>query len=104
LLSNVVSWHVILEASSDDGLTSTVILIPLHVVPIGGLFVAAAFKALGTARYLHKPVCLTSCMCCCSVNPTSQYFRSKNMTKVQVAVFIAEHQWDYLCEYELLGL
>ncbi|KAH9957835.1 hypothetical protein BC827DRAFT_1137325 [Russula dissimulans] len=54
------------------------ILFPLHVVPIGGLFVAAAFKALDTARYLHKP-----------------YFRSKNMTKAQTAVFIAEHQWDY---------
>jgi len=54
------------------------ILIPLHVVPIGGLFVAAAFKALGTGRYLHKP-----------------YFQSKNMTKVQTAIFVAEHQWDY---------
>jgi hypothetical protein len=34
-----------------------VILIPLHVVPVGGLFVTAAFKALDTAHHLHKPVC-----------------------------------------------
>ncbi|KAI0291031.1 hypothetical protein B0F90DRAFT_1781208 [Multifurca ochricompacta] len=33
-----------------------VLLIPLSVVPVGGLFVAAAFKALDTARYLHKPI------------------------------------------------
>jgi hypothetical protein len=37
--------------------TTIVILIPLHVVPVGGLFVTAAFKALDTAHYLHKPVC-----------------------------------------------
>jgi hypothetical protein len=35
---------------------STVILIPMHVLPVGGLFVTALFKALDTARYLHKPV------------------------------------------------
>ena len=29
----------------------------MHVLPVGGLFVAAVFKALDTARYLHKPVC-----------------------------------------------
>jgi len=41
----------------DIDLTTIVILIPLHVVPVGGLFVTAAFKALDTACYLHKPVC-----------------------------------------------
>ena len=35
---------------------STVIAIPMHVLPVGGLLVTAAFKALDTARYLHKPV------------------------------------------------
>ena len=35
---------------------STVIAIPMHVIPVGGLLVTAAFKALDTARYLHKPV------------------------------------------------
>ncbi len=30
----------------------------MHVLPVGGLFVRAVFKALGTARYLHKPVCI----------------------------------------------
>jgi hypothetical protein len=39
---------------------SIVILIPMHVLPVGGLFVTAAFKALDTARYLHKPVCVPS--------------------------------------------
>jgi hypothetical protein len=42
---------------SDIDLTTIVILIPLHVVPVGGLFVTAAFKALDTAHHLHKPVC-----------------------------------------------
>ena len=35
---------------------STVIAIPMHVLPVGGLLVTPAFKALDTARYLHKPV------------------------------------------------
>jgi hypothetical protein len=39
---------------------SIVILIPMHVLPVGGLFVTAVFKALDTARYLHKPVCVPS--------------------------------------------
>ena len=30
----------------------------MHVLPVGGLFVTACFKALDTARYLHKPVCM----------------------------------------------
>ena len=45
------------KVSSDIDLTTIVILIPLHVVPVGGLFVTAAFKALDTAHHLHKPVC-----------------------------------------------
>lgn len=47
----------VLKISSYIDLTTIVILIPLHVVPVGGLFVTAAFKALDTAHYLHKPVC-----------------------------------------------
>lgn len=46
-----------LKIPSDIDLTTIVILIPLHVVPVGGLFVTAAFKALDTAHHLHKPVC-----------------------------------------------
>jgi len=42
---------------SDIDLTIIVILIPLHIIPVGGLFVTAAFKALDTAYHLHKPVC-----------------------------------------------
>ena len=26
-----------------------------------------------------------------------QYFQSKKMTKMQIAVFITEHYWDYWC-------
>lgn len=55
-----------------------IIQIPMHVLPVGGLFVTAVFKALDTARYLHKP-----------------YFQAKKMTKEQIAVFVAEHKWDY---------
>jgi len=54
------------------------LLIFLHVIPVGGLIVIAAIKALNTAQNLHKP-----------------YFHLKQMTKEQIAVFIAEHQWDY---------
>jgi hypothetical protein len=35
----------------------------LHVIPVGGLVIAAAFKALNTARYLHKPV-VSFGICC----------------------------------------
>ncbi|KAH8992977.1 hypothetical protein EDB92DRAFT_1796845, partial [Lactarius akahatsu] len=58
--------------------TRRVIQIPMHVLPVGGLFVTAVFKALDTARYLHMP-----------------YFQANNMTKKQIAVFVAEHKWDY---------
>ena len=33
-----------------------VISIPLNFVPFAGMVIAAAFRALGTARYLHEPV------------------------------------------------
>ena len=33
-----------------------VISIPLDFVPFAGMVIAAAFRALGTARYLHEPV------------------------------------------------
>ncbi|KAI9432136.1 hypothetical protein H4582DRAFT_1131030 [Lactarius indigo] len=33
-----------------------VIQIPMHVLLVGGLLVTAPFKALDTARYLHKPI------------------------------------------------
>ncbi|EIM83213.1 uncharacterized protein STEHIDRAFT_148816 [Stereum hirsutum FP-91666 SS1] len=55
-----------------------VILFPLHAVPLVGIFIRAGFKALDTARYLHRP-----------------YFAAKNMTREQIAVFVAEHQYDY---------
>lgn len=45
------------KIASDINFITIVILISLHVIPVGGLFVKAAFKALDTAHYLHKPVC-----------------------------------------------
>lgn len=33
-----------------------VVLFPISLYPFVGVFVSAYFKALGTARYLHKPV------------------------------------------------
>lgn len=54
------------------------ITIPFALYPVVGILASAWLKAVGTARYLHK-----------------QYFSSKNMTKDQVAVFMAERKWDY---------
>jgi len=55
-----------------------VLLFPLSLYPFVGTFIAAWFKALGTAQYLHKP-----------------YFEAKKMTRNQVAVFMEERKWDY---------
>jgi hypothetical protein len=80
-------------------LKTIVILIPLHVVPVGGLFVTAAFKALDTAHHLHKPVCAFALAVISFIYIHLQYFKLKNMTKEQIAIFIAEHKWDYQCEF-----
>ncbi|EPS99426.1 hypothetical protein FOMPIDRAFT_1050701 [Fomitopsis schrenkii] len=52
----------------------------LHVeaVPLVGMAISAWFRALGTARYLHKP-----------------YFQAKGMTPEQVSIFIEDRKWDY---------
>jgi len=54
------------------------ILFPISLYPFVGIFVSAYLKAIGTARYLHKP-----------------YFEAKKMTRHQVAVFMEERKWDY---------
>lgn len=56
------------KTSFDKGLTLTVILIPLHVIPVAGLVVVATFKALDTAQHLHKPVC-AFCVCHYFIKP-----------------------------------
>ncbi|TFK66423.1 hypothetical protein BDN72DRAFT_799982 [Pluteus cervinus] len=56
----------------------TTALLPFDLYPFVGMVVSAAFKALGTAEYLHKP-----------------YFAAKKMTPSQIAVFVAERKWDY---------
>ncbi|SJL15113.1 uncharacterized protein ARMOST_18597 [Armillaria ostoyae] len=53
-------------------------LLPFDLVPLVGLFIAAWFKGLGTARSLHR-----------------RYFEAKKMTPAQIAVFMEERKWDY---------
>ncbi|KDQ58230.1 hypothetical protein JAAARDRAFT_35040 [Jaapia argillacea MUCL 33604] len=55
-----------------------VLLLPFSFVPFLGLLITAYLKALGTAKYLHKP-----------------YFEAKKMTRDQVSTFIEERKWDY---------
>ncbi|KAG6380568.1 hypothetical protein JVT61DRAFT_4931 [Boletus reticuloceps] len=55
-----------------------VLLLPLSLYPFVGTFVAAGLKAMGTAQHLHKP-----------------YFKAKQMTPHEIAVFIEERKWDY---------
>ncbi|KAI0826830.1 hypothetical protein BC628DRAFT_1502659 [Trametes gibbosa] len=59
-------------------IVTKLLMIPLNFVPFAGIFIAAWFKALGTARYLHQP-----------------YFKAKTMTRDQVSTFIEERKWDY---------
>jgi len=66
------------ETSIGTFVLRKLILFPISLYPFIGVFVSAYFKALGTARYLHKP-----------------YFVSKKMTPHQVAVFMEERKWDY---------
>jgi len=68
----------VFESSVGWFVLKKLILFPISLYPFIGVFVSAYFKALGTARYLHKP-----------------YFESKKMTPHQVAVFMEERKWDY---------
>ncbi|KAI0045676.1 hypothetical protein FA95DRAFT_1543543 [Auriscalpium vulgare] len=75
-----------------------VLLLPLHVVPVAGTVAVAAMKALDVARFLHRPVrlrCLQSTPRLPHARPYVQYFAAKKMSRPQIAVFIAEHKWDY---------
>ncbi|KAH9942955.1 hypothetical protein B0H21DRAFT_779787 [Amylocystis lapponica] len=55
-----------------------VALLPFDFIPLVGVLFSAWLRALGTARYLHKP-----------------YFKAKGMTPEQTSVFIEERKWDY---------
>jgi len=59
-------------------LIKRVILIPFNFYPFIGILVSAWFKALGTGQILHR-----------------RYFKAKNMTEDQIAVFIEERKWEY---------
>lgn len=65
----------------DCYISSLVMLLPFNLVPLVGLFIAAWFKGLGTARSLHR-----------------RYFEAKKMTPAQIAVFMEERKWDYRSE------
>lgn len=54
------------------------LLMPIETVPLVGIMISAWLRALGTARYLHRP-----------------YFQAKAMSPDQVSVFIEERKWDY---------
>ena len=45
--------------STENKLLSIVLLTLLNVIPVAGLVIKAAFKALDTAQHLHKPVCIS---------------------------------------------
>ncbi|CCM03818.1 uncharacterized protein FIBRA_05967 [Fibroporia radiculosa] len=49
------------------------LLMPVETVPLVGLMISAYLRALGTARYLHKP-----------------YFQAKGMSKEQTSIFMEE--------------
>lgn len=57
--------------------------------------ISAWFRALGTARHLHKPVCLQRSQVPVGADLSDQYFQVKGMTPEQVSVFMEERKWDY---------
>ena len=71
------------------------ILLPLSLYPFVGTFIAAAFKSMSTAQYLHKPVRPRLPLLFVDAYFLDQYFVAKKMTPRQVAVFTEERKWDY---------
>jgi len=49
--------NIFFKMSTDNTQLTIVLLMSLNVIPVAGLVIKAAFKALDTARHLHKPVC-----------------------------------------------
>lgn len=81
---------------------SLVALTPLHLVPVAGIVISAWLRALGTARYLHKPVRGDQFVFrALQLIRASQYFKAKAMTPEQIAVFIEERKWDYRSAYTI---
>lgn len=75
-----------------------VVLAPLNFVPVVGILVSAWLKALGTARYLHRPVWSSTSALRLPPAPLTeapQYFAAKKMTPQQIAVFVEERKWEY---------
>jgi len=77
-VSAQAKWEKWVTSGIGRLLIRKVILLPLDFYPGVGLVISSAIKAIGTARFLHKP-----------------YFDSKKMTPHQIAVFMAEHRLDY---------
>ncbi|KZT02069.1 uncharacterized protein LAESUDRAFT_730582 [Laetiporus sulphureus 93-53] len=76
-VSKGVRWTHVL-GSGFSRFAIRLLLFNVETVPLFGIMVSAWLRALGTARYLHKP-----------------YFQSKAMTSEQVSTFIEERKWDY---------
>lgn len=70
------------------------ILIPLSVYPIVGIVTGAYLKALSTAKYLHKPVCIHLSKEY-SILTSFKYFTAKNMSREQTDIFMEERKWHY---------
>ena len=79
----------------------SVFLPPLSLYPFVGTFAAAGFKAMWTAQLLHKPVSSSHLPPITTLiriaPPPIKYFKAKNMTPHEIAVFIEERKWDYRC-------
>jgi len=71
-------WEKWITSSIGRLIIRKAVLIPLNFYPGVGLVASSALKAIGTARFLHKP-----------------YFESKKMTPHEIALFMAERKWDY---------
>lgn len=76
----------------------SVLLLPLSLYPFIGTILAAGLKAMGTAQHLHKPVSRPHLLTINALTRTiNKYFKAKNMTSHEIAVFMEERKWDYRC-------
>lgn len=58
-MSGAVHLHAYYEIH-----VTSVVLLPFHIVPFVGMAISAWFRALGTAKRLHRPVCYAECRRC----------------------------------------
>ena len=91
-----IPWSKLIQANTSfEG-----VLLPLNFYPFIGIAVGAYFKAVGTARYLHKQVSHEPVILRLQLMEFPKYFAAKKMTEPQVAVFMEERRWYYRGEPE----